>query len=67
MQVYVEYVKNIDWTQQRQRRSGAIVYTTYADSILFLLGIDTESGDVTDFGGGVKVKYDGDSLTAALR
>lgn len=67
MQVYVDYIKNIDWSQQHQRRSGAVVYTTYADRILLLMGVDTDSGDVTDFGGGVKIKHGEGPLDAAVR
>lgn len=67
MQVCIDYIKNIDWSRQRQRRSGVVVYTTYADSILLLMGVDTESGDVTDFGGGVKIKHGEGPLDAAVR
>lgn len=35
-------------------RSGAIIYTYYNGNLYFCLGIDTQSGNITDFGGGVK-------------
>lgn len=35
-------------------RAGAIIYTKYHGITYFCLGIDTESGNLTDFGGGVK-------------
>lgn len=66
MQVYIDYIKNIDWSQQQQRRSGVIVYTTYGRRVLFLLGIDTQSGNITDFGGGIKLKYE-TPLSGGLR
>ncbi len=36
------------------RRSSVIPYIIINDSIYFLFGIDTDSGDITDFGGGCK-------------
>lgn len=35
-------------------RAGAIIYTRYRGQTLFCLGVDTDSGNITDFGGGVK-------------
>lgn len=35
-------------------RSGAIIYTKYQGQTYFCLGVDAESNDLTDFGGGVK-------------
>lgn len=35
-------------------RAGVIIYTKYCDKTYFCLGVDTESGNLTDFGGGVK-------------
>jgi hypothetical protein len=58
--VGVDRIKNIDWNLQKQRRSGVVVYTTYKKEnslkpeLMFLLGIDTQSGNITDFGGGIK-------------
>lgn len=36
------------------RRAGVIPYTIYKKNLFFLLGIDRETRDFTDFGGGVK-------------
>ncbi len=36
-------------------RSGAIIYTKINGKTYFCLGIDTQSGNITDFGGGVKM------------
>ena len=35
-------------------RAGAIIYTKHNNKTFFCLGIDTQSGNLTDFGGGVK-------------
>jgi len=35
-------------------RAGAIIYTKKNGTTYFCLGVDTESGNLTDFGGGVK-------------
>jgi len=35
-------------------RAGAIIYTHHKGETYFCLGIDTHSGNITDFGGGVK-------------
>ena len=35
-------------------RAGAIIYTRWQGLTYFCLGVDTESGNLTDFGGGVK-------------
>ncbi len=66
MQVSVDHIKQIDWTIQKQRRSGVIVYTMYKGQIYFLAGIDTASGNITDFGGGIKLKEE-TPLTGGLR
>jgi 8-oxo-dGTP pyrophosphatase MutT (NUDIX family) len=46
-------------------RSGIIPYIKRNDDIYFLLGIDTKTGEYSDFGGGVKM-YE-NALSAALR
>ena len=46
-------------------RAAVIPYIVMNDSIYFLLGIDDSSGDITDFGGGVK-QYEY-ALSAAIR
>jgi len=52
----VDYIKNIDFMTFRPKRSGVIVYTKYKKSTHFISGIDNESGDVTNFAGGVSYK-----------
>ena len=56
--VKVDYIKNINWALQKQSRSGAILYKLHKNKFIFLLGIDTESDNITDFGGGIKLKYE---------
>ena len=62
----VDHVKNIDFNKVKPSRSGIIVYTRYQGKTYFILGIDTVSGDITDFGGGVSVKTE-NAITGGLR
>jgi len=52
----INYIKDIDINKLKTNRSGVIVYTVYKNKTYFILGIDTKSGDITDFGGGVSFK-----------
>ena len=65
-------VAQTDWTALQQRRAGIIVYTEHKHTDgkvkrTFYLGVDTKSSDITDFGGGVSYKKDGNALNAAFR
>lgn len=62
----VNYIKNIDFNILKPNRAGVIVYTVYKKKTYFILGIDTKSGDVTDFGGGVSFKKE-NALIGGLR
>lgn len=56
--ININYIKNVDITDKsifNQTRSGVIIYTIYNNTLQFILGIDTKSGNITDFGGGSKV------------
>lgn len=65
-------VATVDWASLQQRRAGIIVYSetktpTGGIRRQFWLGEDVKSSDVTDFGGGVSYKKDGNALNGALR
>ena len=47
---------NMQKSKLRVERAGVIVYTIYNNEYYFGMGIDTDSGDITDFGGGIKKK-----------
>ena len=49
--------KNLKLDRSNPVRSGAIVYTRVKGKTYFCFGVDTESGNLTDFGGGV-TKYE---------
>jgi hypothetical protein len=49
------------------KRSGVIVYTIHNNNIYFGMGVDTKTGELTDFGGGVKYKYDINAVNGGLR
>jgi len=46
-------------------RAGVIPYVIFKNKLYFLLGVDFRSGELTDFGGGVK--YDETALEGAFR
>ena len=46
-------------------RAGVIPYSIINNSLYFLLGVDTKTGELTDFGGGVK--YNESSIDGAMR
>lgn len=64
---YVKKVQDIDWEQTKPMRGGVIIYTEINNNIYFCLGIDTKSGDLTDFGGGISYKKDLTALNGGMR
>ena len=63
----VNRVKDLDLNKFKPTRAGVIVYTVYKRKVYFIGGIDTKSGEFTDFGGGVSYKTDQNALTGGLR
>ncbi len=60
-------VQNVDWHTTTPIRAGVIVYYRSENKINFALGIDINSSNITDFGGGVKYSEENNAVTAALR
>jgi hypothetical protein len=62
-------VNEIDLDMIRPQRAGVIMYTKHNNYIYYGLGIDTLSGEYTDFGGGIsyKDKKDKNVIMGALR
>jgi len=60
-------VKDIDWKMRKPSRAGIIIYSKFQDKVLFCVGVDRKSKELTDFGGGVSYKLDKDALTGAIR
>lgn len=54
LDVVTSVTSDINITKDMAVRSGAIIYTREGDKTFFCLGVDTQSGNLTDFGGGVK-------------
>lgn len=52
--VNISFTRELNITRDGPIRSGAIIYTRDGNNTYFCLGIDTQSGNLTDFGGGVK-------------
>lgn len=65
----LRYVQNVNWKRFRPARAGVIVYTINKGVLTFGMGIDTKSGDITDFGGGVRYRKcrDSNAIVGALR
>lgn len=59
------FTTTVDLTNTKTLRAGVIPYVVINNSIYFLLGIDTKSKELTDFGGGVKKSEN--SLDGAIR
>jgi len=55
-EVKVANVGNIRWEFQRQLRGGVIPYTICNDTKYYCMGIDHNHQEITDFGGGIKLK-----------
>ena len=54
LDVNVSLTQDMNIIKDNHVRSGAIIYTRYNGTTYFCLGVDTDSGNLTDFGGGVK-------------
>lgn len=67
--IYKKRVKEINLDTVRPSRAGVILYTKINGEYYFGLGIDTLSGEYTDFGGGIsyKEKSDKNVIMGALR
>lgn len=61
------FVKEIDLELVKPQRAGIIVYTIYQNQMYFGLGVDTISGEMTDFAGGISYKVDKNVISGALR
>lgn len=60
-------VQNLNLECVKPQRAGVIIYTIINGSTYFGLGLDSRTHDLTDFGGGVIYKTDGDVIKGALR
>jgi ADP-ribose pyrophosphatase YjhB (NUDIX family) len=62
------HLRHVNLRNVRPARAGIIFYTEYQGRILYCFGKDTKTGELTDFGGGVKYKSRGeDAVDGALR
>lgn len=60
-------VKDLDMKYVKPQRAGVIIYTVYEGTTYFCLGLDSNTHELTDFGGSVKYKIDGTPVVGALR
>ena len=54
IEVTVSETMDLSMNRDTPIRAGAIIYTKKDEETYFCLGVDTQSGNLTDFGGGVK-------------
>lgn len=54
LEVTTSLTADMDIVKDIAVRAGAILYTRERNKTYFCLGVDTQSGNLTDFGGGVK-------------
>lgn len=60
-------VKELNRQVVKPQRAGIILYTNIQNERFFGLGVDTQSKELTDFGGGIKYSKDKDVVKGALR
>ena len=66
--VVIKMVKDIDWSSIRPLRAGIIVYRINDNNeLVFSLGVDSQYGEITDYGGGVSYVRDKTAVRGALR
>ncbi len=66
--LYKKIVKELDLTTVKPPRAGIIIYTKHNNELIFGLGVDTSTKELTDFGGGISYKErDKNVILGALR
>lgn len=65
--VYKTLTKYLDMDYIKPQRAGVILYTVYNNYIYFGFGLDSNTHDLTDFGGSVYYNIDKNVLNGALR
>lgn len=59
-------VRDVKWRLQKLRRCGVIPWTVIESKLFFCLGVDADTKELTDFGGGIKLR-DRTPLHCAIR
>ena len=62
----IDYIKNFNLSL-RPQRAGVIIYTIVNNVYYFGFGVDSEYGELTDFGGHVNYGKDKNAINGALR
>jgi len=60
-------VRHLSLDKPHIQRGGVIVYTRYIGQLYFALGVDSGTGELTDFGGGISYRRDANAVTGSLR
>ena len=61
------FVSNVNLSRIRPRRAGVIIYTVSNGRLYFAMGLDSNTHDLTDFGGTVEYETDENAVKGALR
>jgi len=59
-------IQHVDIDKVKIKRAGIVLFTKYKKSIWFGMGIDRNSGDISDFGGH-RIHNDSDIIETAIR
>jgi hypothetical protein len=64
----IRRVCEVNWSTTHPIRGGFIIYTIDSRGKIYVgLGVDNRSGELTDFGGGIKYRRDPTALHGAIR
>ena len=66
-EIFFEPLHKIDSILLKPKRAGVIIYSQIQDQLLFAMGIDSSSGNITDFGGTVEYNKDKRAINGGLR
>lgn len=64
---YKTKVSEIDLINVKPQRAGIILYTKINNIIYFGVGVDNNTKEYTDFGGGIQYQKDGNVIAGAIR
>jgi len=64
---YINKVKNVDFSSLKIKRCGIVPFSFNNNDIIFYLGVDTKSNEITDFGGTINTIINETPIQCAIR
>nr|WIL05052.1 hypothetical protein pmam_13 [Pithovirus mammoth] len=64
---HISKIRDANWEEKKPIRAGVIVYKIYQGQLLFCMGVDRKTRELTDFGGGISYRKDKTLVKGALR